>query len=180
MSKYIQLSKLDTAIRQFNTAVQLFMTNGDVVSIHSLCSAAHEVLFNLCKKQGIESYIKDQILNLIKEEYHGNYFSKITEAQNFFKHADRDPDGLLKFYPDATAFVLWDSSRMIFSLTNEKPALATIFDVWFYLKHPDTLQDQKYLEACYKLKDIHNLQVENRSSFFVMLPDLQKYSVKRT
>jgi len=44
----IQISKLEAARRQLTTAVKLFFTGGDIVSIHTLAFASFNVTRNIC------------------------------------------------------------------------------------------------------------------------------------
>jgi hypothetical protein len=48
--KKIEISKLDAAKRQLKTAINLYFSYGDPVSIHTLASAAREILYDLNKK----------------------------------------------------------------------------------------------------------------------------------
>lgn len=45
---------------------------------------------------------KDQTLASIKPEFKREVAIKLHEAQNFFKHADRDSDKVLSFNPGQT------------------------------------------------------------------------------
>ena len=40
---------------------------------------------------------KDVLLEYVKEQYKDEVRKRINEADNFFKHADRDPDSLFNF-----------------------------------------------------------------------------------
>jgi len=61
-SRYLFISKLDSVKRQLELAIKLFLINGDVVAIHTLTAAAHHVLWDLGRKQEIQSIIKEKII----------------------------------------------------------------------------------------------------------------------
>jgi hypothetical protein len=50
-SKSLRLTKLDVARRQLQTAITLWFTDGDPVSIHTLAFAAYEIIHVISKKQ---------------------------------------------------------------------------------------------------------------------------------
>ena len=45
--------------------------------------------------------------------------SLVARPENFFKHADRDPDGVIEFRPSLTKFFLFDAVEMYRQLTVE-------------------------------------------------------------
>lgn len=97
-TKYIYVSKLDAARRQLEHAIRLYFRHGDVVVIHTLTSAAHQILRDLGKAQGVKSIMHDEGMELIKPERRDEVRKIYAKAENFFKHADRDPEEQLKFY----------------------------------------------------------------------------------
>ena len=63
----------------------------------------------------------------------------MNRPRNFFKHSDRDPDGLLDFKPDTTAMWLLDCVRMYGKLTGEWPKECKVFHVWFMVAFPELI-----------------------------------------
>jgi hypothetical protein len=92
----ITVTKLDAAQRQLRTAIRLWFGDGDPVSIHTLLSAAHEIIHRLYRNKGLRNLIFDS--DLIADEFRGDWARKFKEAPNFFKHASQDSDDTLIFY----------------------------------------------------------------------------------
>ena len=91
----MRLGKEEVAVRQLDTAIRLLFDGGDVVSVHTLACAAANVLRELLKAQGGEAW-----QNAIIESHPGmerEIYATLVRAQNFFKHADRDPQAELDF-----------------------------------------------------------------------------------
>ena len=63
----IEITKLESARRQIETAVQLFFNEDDIVSLHTLTAAAHQLLTDLSFKSGQTSNIKHEAKKYIKE-----------------------------------------------------------------------------------------------------------------
>lgn len=174
----IHVSKLDAAKRQLETAMNLFFRGGDPVAIHTLANAAQEVLEDISIKQGFSSIRKD-VLAMAREDKRAELEQKLTAPKNFFKHADRDPDGIVKFNPESTAFDIWDAGRMYYILTQDNIPLFRVFDIWFYSRHPDVINLESSLkeqidQALIGLK----LNPENRGSFLTLLPIVESASYK--
>src|SRR6266852_3470274 len=128
----ITLNKLEVARRQLETAIQMYFNGGDPLSTHSLATAALEVLSGLNNARkgspmlsDLESSgaIRPDKLELARRVFRG--------AQNFFKHADKDPEGVLDFNPEATAFYLHDAVEKYRELSKENPPIVRVFALWF-------------------------------------------------
>ena len=133
-----KINKLNCAKRQIETAISLFLDYGDEVSIHTLIAAAHKILFNKIGK----SIIKNDVFNIpafnkFSEKEKKRYFNEITGSENFFKHADKDPDGELEFDSKITEYFIFDAIRMYYLLSKKETDLMSKYNVWFYLNYPD-------------------------------------------
>ena len=107
----LTVGKLDAARRQLDTAIRLYFAYGDPVSIHALAGAAYQLLDDLIAKRGGPDGIKDLLLTMAKPESVDVVRQKLNEAQNFFKHADRDHDGVLEFRPKRQSYFCWTRAR---------------------------------------------------------------------
>jgi hypothetical protein len=138
----IQLTKVDAARHQLVTAIRMFFAEADPVSIHTLASAAQEILRGLTKARGIPSpSVKDT--DLIPEDKRGIWLKAVNREQNFFKHADRDPDESLVFDPDFVPYVIHDAAAIYSKLTGGTiPRECAAFAMWFILKHPQVLKPE--------------------------------------
>ena len=96
----IKVTKLDAARRQLESAIVSYFNGGDPVPIHTLATSAREILSNLNTHRGGKPMYFD--LEVIKPEYRKELRKKFRAAQNFFKHADNDPNGILNFYPESS------------------------------------------------------------------------------
>jgi hypothetical protein len=101
----IQVSKLDAAKRQLHTAIRLWFEDGDPVSIHTLVSAAHEIIHTLFKRKGLKGLLFDN--PNIPEQFRSDFSQAIKSAANAFKHARNDPEGTTEFAPVFNEFLFW-------------------------------------------------------------------------
>jgi hypothetical protein len=134
---YESITKLQAAERQLRVAIRLFFKRRDLVAVHTLAAAAQELLRDLGRPRGIKSTIKDN--DLIRPEYKKVVLDILNEPQNFFKHADRDPNRQLKFYYEATPFFLLDAALLYIQITDKQvPEVLGIIG-WSIVKFPNIL-----------------------------------------
>jgi len=93
------VTKLDAARRQLDTAIWLLFEKADAVSIHTLAHAAFGILKNVAehRKNGRVLEAADEIAEATSKNEFWNGFNR---TGNFFKHGDRDPEGILSGVPE--------------------------------------------------------------------------------
>jgi len=125
------VTKRQAATSQLETAIKLFLENRDLISAYTLCCAADGIL------EGIYTNDRMEILSRQREQLHEptNFrfswkeeweiriksahqkeaFQLLNQAQNFFKHADKDPRASYEFNG-------WEQTgiRIFFAITNYK------------------------------------------------------------
>jgi hypothetical protein len=129
----IKISKLDAARRQLETTVRLYFSEADPVSIHTLMSAAYQVLLDVNCARGGSPMLKEQIPTWVRPDATEEAKHRLNEAANFFKHANRDSDEVLEFSAGPTELLLYDAIRKYRELTGETVPLFTVYNAWFWL-----------------------------------------------
>jgi hypothetical protein len=138
VNRGFKVSKLDAAKRQLETVIRLYFAEGDPVSIHTLTAAAYNILRDVTEQKGAEPMlIKGLLLDHVKPEHHQAVIRKMNEAENFFKHADRDHEATLDFNPDMAELLILDACFQYSKLSGEEPPLLKIFRTWFTSIHPN-------------------------------------------
>lgn len=131
----IAVNKIEVAERQLTEAIRLFFENRDEVAIHTLVAAAHGVLRDIGKSSGIESTLIDGVP--VRETKKREWISIVRRAQNFFKHADHDPDATFEFVTMQTTIYLVDAVEMLSAIAESSPIEVAVFRAWFRMKHPE-------------------------------------------
>ena len=91
-------------------------------------SAAYDVIDNVNQSRGgKEMFVKRRYTQLPGRPNR----SALNSVQNFFKHADNDPDGELEFFPEMTEPIMADACKTYMELTGEKVALFHCMMWWF-------------------------------------------------
>ena len=132
MAKYT-ISKIDAARRQLECAIRLYFNDGDAISIHTLAAAARNVLLDLCRYRGQSSAIlrEELIKNYVKPEHAKDVRAVYKRAENFFKHADSDPDEVLTFDPEGSEYFLFEATEAYQLLSGEATPHMLTFRTWW-------------------------------------------------
>lgn len=126
-----QLTKRSVAKRQLVTAINLFFANGDPVSIFSLAANAWEVIDELCTLENVGSASNETRSHLaagkdLKYDYVNSPF------RNFFKHADRDPQGVLDGFSDEHCDgLIFLATEDYIRLNHASPVELQVFQLWY-------------------------------------------------
>lgn len=131
----LPVSKLDAARRQLETAVRLYFFHGDPISIHTLASAAAQILHDINKNQRRNpTMFRDVFLKHFLPEQRPVVRKTLATAENFFKHADRDPQAVLNFRVAQTELVLLEAVEAYHRLTSELVPLLAVYYSWFMIE----------------------------------------------
>lgn len=168
----IHISKLDAARRQLEVAVRLFFLDGDPIAIHTLTGAAGGLLRDLARERGLPGGLFDGILGHIRPEKHAEVRAELYEAQNFFKHADRDPAELLEFDTDINSFYLFDACELYRAVTSERVPLFRLCTLHFEMSFPQLIDDETAKAQVETV--LLRLDPRDKFKFLELLPELER------
>lgn len=133
----VTISKLEAARTQLETAIRLFFEETDVVSVHTLAAAAHTIIEDVNNIRHGSSMLTNLMKSLVPEHKRKEVHDKIHKDQNFFKHADKDPDAVLTFRKSATQVLILDAVIKYHEITGETSEGANTFMWWLRSTTPD-------------------------------------------
>ena len=170
----LSISKLDAARRQLEVAIRLYFFEDDVVSTYALGAAAYEVLRDIAQARSIGLQTMEQgLLDRVVPGKEKELKVALKRHQNFFKHADRDPDATIDFNPESTEFLLFDCCIAYSQLTTETPPLVGLFNLWWRYQYRHLIKEE-YSEERKKL-EAHADWFSNRRTYFSkVLPILSR------
>jgi hypothetical protein len=152
MNPKLKLSKLDCARRQLELAIELYFVERDPVSIHTLVGATRQLLADINKHRGgkplfTESEALKEIVIPGKEAELARLFVK---AENFFKHADKDPEATIDFSPEINEILLWEASVKYRELTSEITSPMGAIIVWLQARNPNLFTHELFKQEEFK------------------------------
>ena len=77
---------------------------------------------------------RDSMLQAVRPEFQSDVRKALAEAENFFKHADRDPEAALEFIPRQTELFMLEAVEAYEKLTSEKVPLFNVYRFWFLVE----------------------------------------------
>jgi hypothetical protein len=162
------ITKLEAARRQIETAITLWFSESDPVSIHTLVSAAHRLVYDINRKcLGLPMLWDTTYIRPGREK---EYRDILAKASNFFKHADRDAEKTLSFSPESTAFHLLDVCNVYQPLATERRPLMRLFILYMQIHYSDL-----FLSKIGDNPEVANLKGLSKQQFFdEMLPFASK------
>jgi hypothetical protein len=138
MEPRITITKLQAARCQPETAILLHFTDADPVSAHTLAGAVYGLMQGVNANRSGAFMVKD-LWQLLDREGAEEFKKHINHAENFLKHADRDPDAEHTLDTRWTDALLIEASQKFCELTGENPPLLALAEMWFVICHPEVL-----------------------------------------
>ena len=107
----LTISKISSCLQQLDAAVDLWFSDAYPIAVHTLSAASGNVLRDLMKAKGVTNWesIRDKLVERAAPGHEKEVRSIIRKPENFFKHADNDPDDLLKYNSDIVDIEMLDS-----------------------------------------------------------------------
>ncbi len=105
----------------------------DPISTHTIACSAHQILYDLARKQHISGNIKDIVPNRKKREW----FNILNTPYNFFRHANKDTAKKIEFNPTISHFFILDATYLYQELNDRLFYEAALFRLWFNKHYPD-------------------------------------------
>lgn len=142
---WFRLTKIDAARRQLDMASFLFLVAEEFVSVHALASSAYQVLEDINRHQGGPPLFKDGFGGL--DEPSREWRNWLNVPQNFIKHAERDPDGAIRFRPWVTVMTLVEAAAAFKRLTGDRPVVTVGAVLWIERMLEQDREDHEFLEV---------------------------------
>jgi len=128
----IFLTKKRVARSQLETAIYLWFHYADPASIHTLAVAAHDCLHALGKACRKSTAMKDRMKGLNKTQR-----DRMTAAQNFFKHGDKELNKFLRYKPEHAAVLMFDAAVSAWEIFDDLSPIMRVFVAYYLMSHPD-------------------------------------------
>ena len=141
----IQLTKLEAARRQINTAIRMYFLDMDAVSTHAVLAGGLQIVSDLAAKKGQQVGF-EKFLAPIIEERRKEFLLIIREPQNFLKHADREGDDTIiyEYRTGVLEIYLYLAAQSYQTFTGKAtPEIKSII-TWISFRNPEILIEDEY------------------------------------
>lgn len=176
-----RVTKLDAARRQLATAITLWFTGGDTVSIYTLSHAAYEVIHNITRPMREQELLFDS--RVIRDEYRSDVNSALRAPANFFKHAKREKseNSAVEFHPHISEtfmiFTILGLSLVGQNLNDEERA----FSFWTELHKPYWLTEEgrRFFSDRFPVEVIDQMRRLKKGQFFEAFMEARRRARER-
>lgn len=134
----VTCSKPEAARRQLDEAIAMLFADRDPLPIRTLVAAAHTILSDLVEIQSAGSSWRTALVEssgLSRKEA----IAVLNVANNYLKHADRDPDDVLTFSENETDHVIFFATLECCELGQPLSTEMQAFQIWYLAAYPEQL-----------------------------------------
>jgi hypothetical protein len=154
------LTKLEVAKQQLQAGIWSLFHEQGAVAVHTVVAAAYQILDDLAYQQGLTTARHSPYIREGKQQ---RWCMALNHAQNFFKHADRDPDAILDFNPELSHVFLVHALDLYKQLT-QVPLFfeGRVYELWFHARYKDeNLLEEGAFASLVALMLSHGFDPEN-------------------
>ena len=166
-STKITITKIDAAQRQLQTAVMLWFTGGDPVSIHTLAYAAYEIIHAVSKRMNPSR--RDLLFDslVVKDEHRSDFNLVLKKHANFFKHGNKADETAIDFHPVASELFIMFSILGLSSCGAVRSDEEAAYLSWIQIHHPEFLTDQgrKVVDETISVESMEELRLLDKQEF---------------
>lgn len=120
------ITKIEAAARQLDIAIDLYFANADSLAVYTLAYASFKVLFDLYPHRNADGFAAQLDAVMAAEGW-----KRLAKPANFLKHADRDPDALLKaHHPEQGMSVIVLATLLYRRIAGDMTPKMRAFDYW--------------------------------------------------
>jgi len=173
----LRVTKIDAARRQLETAITLWFHEADPVSIHTLACASFQLIYDINSQVGGSPMFPDRMAAVETSQARKQYLRKfLREAQNFFKHADKDAPQTFAFNTGQTDVVIFEGCQKYYEITHEDLPLMKLFTFYLRLRDPHMFEGGDPQKHIFDKPGIQRLKKFTKREFFQkVLASLSSY-----
>lgn len=154
------VSKASVAESQLGTAIMLWFSYGDPISILTLATAANDCYDALGAHAGTPSPFKDWLKSQSK-----GFQDRARYAQNFVKHGRKHLSKKAYYAPVIGEVLIFDSIECHWNLVHRKTHLMTLFIARWMIENPSEA-NAALAPTILKLAKVDDLADRDRTKFF--------------
>lgn len=161
------MTKEAVACGQLKTAIRLWFEEGDPVSIHTLASAAHEVVHALFRQKGLSGLMYDSPLIRDNEERQ-RWSAHIKKPFNFFKHGRYDTVGAVEvFNTDLSTLLMMACCKGLTKIGAPIGGEELALTYWTFFQSPGAFPGHQHLLQNPQIQALQKCTSEGRKVYFL-------------
>jgi hypothetical protein len=168
------ITKLDAARRQLRTAIELWFSGADSVSILTLAYASHEIIHRLFRRKGLSDLLYDS--KALTDKQRKEFPILLKQSANFIKHATRNAEAAEKtLFNSATNDLFLIMSTIGLHCMGEKlDETESAFMFWLYLHNPGWFVGDQIIKDRIPAERLNRIRGVEKNGFLQAFADLKR------
>lgn len=168
------ITKLDAARRQLRTAIELWFSDADPVSIQALAYASHEIIHRLYRLKGLSDLLYDS--NALTDKQQKEFPKLLKQSANFIKHATREAefDEKAIFNSSTNDLFLIFSTIGLHRMGEKLNETESAFMFWLYLHNPGWFIGDQIIKDRAPIERLNKIRGIEKIGFLGAFADLKK------
>ena len=134
----VTCTKAQAATRQLDEAIVLLFADHDPLAIRTLAAAAHGILADLVEHRLPTGSWRAKVVQDSGLSNKGA-LAVLNSAQNYLKHADRDPNAKLSFDDEENDHIIFVATLECGELRYPLSFNMQAFQIWYLASYPDKI-----------------------------------------
>jgi hypothetical protein len=130
----LKVTKIEIIQREIDTCSDLYFSFGDIVSIHLLIGAAHEILEVFDKKSSGTGMLSKEMGKAIKPEYVDDFRNLVKSPYEGFKHGKADLNAVVELPVRLTEILIISTIEKYKELTKLPTAKMLLLRTWILVQ----------------------------------------------
>lgn len=137
----VKCTKFEAAFRQLDEAIVLLFADHDPLAIRTLAAASHGLFADLVENKEPNGSWRSHVIQdsgLSKKDA----LAALNSAQNYLKHADRDPNAELCFDEQENDHLIFVATLEAGELGGPLTSVMQAFQIWYLASYPEKLGNE--------------------------------------
>ncbi len=141
--------------RQIRAAIRMLFCDEDALAVHTIIGAVDGLLVDLAGEEGVELEMEEMWRLAAPLHNQGERLKLERQAQNFLKHANKDPQGSIDFDPVVNELRLFFVCEHYGQVFPSSDSLVRLYRTWFmYKRNPQIDPNSAFGAAIRGLRQI--------------------------
>jgi len=168
------ITKLDAARRQLRTAIELWFSDADPVSIQALAYGSHEIIHRLYRRKGLSDLLYDSYA--LTDKQRKEFPILLKQSANFIKHATREAESNEEaiFNSSTNDLFLIFSTIGLHRMGEKLNETESAFLFWLYLHNPAWFVGDQVMKDRVPIERLNEIRGAEKFGFLRAFANLKK------
>jgi hypothetical protein len=140
----------------------MLFNDGDPLTVQTVASVAHRILRDLAEQAG-DVAAHESVKGLIRPGMEGKFWAAFNKVANFLKHADKDPENVLRFDDELTESTILICCMYFGDVAKTLTREMRVLMAWYAVMNPDLVWEHIPAKATFESVDFDDWRSGSRT-----------------